>query len=449
MSFKAAFSYIESFTNLEKNLGPSMRPYRLDRMAKLLELFDHPERKFKSIHVSGSKGKGSTAIYIASALTEAGFLTGLYTSPHVISYRERITLAGKFIDDKMLIQGINRIRKEIENLDPLMLPGQARPTTFELLTLLAYLTFAELGCQWALIETGIGGRLDATNVLMPVATVHTPVELEHTEVLGETLEEIAAEKAGIIKPEIPVYCGYQREPAEKVFRKTAAKLNSPFHLVSNEITDIVYIDQSNKSKIEVSTKAGDRIQLKPGMAGKFQAENAALALIASNGVLESLGIEKADRIGAIQRGIERSKLPGRMELLRNSPPLLIDAAHTPSSVEKLAETYTETFGKKGILIFGSVLGKNPEAMARVLAPFFEAIIISTPGTFKPSDPQEVFEAFARCHDNVELHLSPQAALSRADELAKDIKPILVTGSFYMISEIKLLVDRENRIKVEA
>jgi dihydrofolate synthase / folylpolyglutamate synthase len=439
MTFNEAFRYIESFTNFERTLGNSMRPFRLDRMKILLEHFGYPEKSFKSIHISGSKGKGSTGIYIASSLVEAGFKTGLYASPHVMSYRERITIAGKEIPDAILVGQIQRIKAGIESFGADALPGQQQPTTFELLTLLAYLTFEKVGCAWAVIETGIGGRLDATNVLSPVATVHTPVELEHTEFLGTTIPLIAAEKAGIIKPGVPAFCGLQQKEAEDVFRTKAETVNAPMRFLEEEIPEI--------TSGALLLKTGERVSIEPGMPGSFQAENAALAFLATDAILASVGVEEAERRGFIADGIRGARLPGRMELLQRDPPVMIDAAHTPSSVRRLLDSFSNAFPEKGILIFGSVLGKNPAAMAEVLASGFDSIIISTPGTFKPSDPQSVYDAFCQAHRSVELILDPKQAYVRASTLAGGSKPILVTGSFYMIAEVRPLLVGPTKAKV--
>ena len=431
MTFEEAFSYIESFTNFERTPGTSMRPFRLDRMRILLERFGNPEESFKSIHISGSKGKGSTGIYIASSLVAAGFKTGLYASPHVMSYRERITIAGEEIPDPILVDRILHIKAGIEAFGPDVLPGQQQPTTFELLTLLAFLTFKTVGCTWAVIETGIGGRLDATNVLSPVATVHTPVELEHTEFLGTTIPQIAMEKAGIIKPGVPAFCGLQQQEAEDVFRAKARAVDAPIWFLAEEIPEM--------SPGTLFLKTGKRVSVEPGMPGSFQLENAALAFLATDAILASVGIGETERHGFIVDGIAGSRLLGRMELLQHHPPVMIDAAHTPTSVRRLLDSFANAFPKKGILVFGSVLGKNPSAMAEVLAPGFDSIVISTPGTFKPSDPQSVYEAFCRFHGSVELILDPAEAYRRAVHLAGGSKPILVTGSFYMIAEVRTLL----------
>ena len=440
MTFDEGFEYILSFTNLEKTPGTSMRPYRLDRMKILLEYFGNPQRRFDSVHVSGSKGKGSTALYIAASLEEAGYTTGLYTSPHVVSFRERITRAGRDIGDDIIVRGIEYIRSMIEKLDPEILPGQEDPTTFELLTLLSYLTFAEIGCDWAVIETGIGGRLDATNVLSPKVTVHTPIELEHTEVLGNTIAEVAFEKAGIMKPGAPAFCGWLSGDAVEVFRRRAVEVGTTVTFANEEIAEM---REAGDNTADLTLKDRAQVTLRPGMRGGFQLENAALAFLAVDYILKSLGKNEDERRAAALRGIAKAKLPGRMELIRRHPPVTIDAAHTPWSASRLIETYTGVYGTSGILIFGSVLGKKPDEMAALLAPCFETIIISTPGTFKPSDPGSVFASFSHHHRSVELVPDPGEAYDRALQLSEGERPILVTGSFYMIAEIRpLAVDRE-------
>ena len=321
-------------------------------------------------------------------------------------------------------------------MPPRTLPGQDRPTTFELLTLLAYLIFVDQHLEWAVIETGLGGRLDATNVLNPVATVHTPVELEHTDVLGNTIEEIAFEKAGIIKPGTPVFCGYQKPEAKAVFALRAAAAGARFIELAKEIPEIRIVRASESFAGLLKLKNGDVVEIQPGMTGSFQVENAALAFLVADSLISKAGYGKETRRQIIGEAISKARLPGRMELLQNAPPLLIDAAHTPSSTTRLMEAYGELFPQKGILLFGSVIGKNPAAMAAILAPHFRDVLISTPGTFKPSDPASVEQAFARVHDSVELILDPQKALQRALELAGGTLPILVTGSFYMISEVR-------------
>jgi dihydrofolate synthase/folylpolyglutamate synthase len=253
---------------------------------------------------------------------------------------------------------------------------------------------------------------------------------------------------------VPVFCGIQRPEARTVFAGKAKETKSPFYELTVEIPKIE-ITEGEGFCGRLKLKNGDCVDLKPGMAGAFQVENAALAFLVSDTLLSKEGRETKERREAIKRAVARAALPGRMEVICDTPPVLIDAAHTPSSAARLIEAYTVMFPTGdssevppgdspevppgGILIFGSVIGKNPEAMAEVLCPSFKHVIISTPGTFKPSDPEAVYSSFARHHGSVELISEPERAFARAIELAGGKKPILVTGSFYMISEIRSLL----------
>ena len=423
-----------------------MRPYRLDRMKAMLAMFGNPQNLLKTVHISGSKGKGSTGVYIASALSELGRPVGLYTSPHVSSYKERITLAGREIDDEVIAAQADFIRAKIAAIDPELLPGQSDPTTFELLTLLAYLVFVESECEWAVIETGIGGRLDATNVQLPQATVHTLIELEHTEVLGNTLAEIAYEKAGIIKPGVPAFCGFLKPEVEEVFVKKASQVGAPITFLKNKVRSQSVGDGTEPKAIHIELDSRDVVDIVPGMVGAFQRDNAVLAFITADHLLQKLGLHETERRRKICDGIAKARLPGRMELIRLEPPVMLDAAHTPSSVQRLLESYVQLFPEPGVLIFGSVLGKNSRAMAQILAPAFRSIIISTPGTFKESDPEGVFREFNSYNEATELLVDPEQAYRRALSMSDGRAPILVAGSFYMIAEIRRL--EMNRAKGE-
>lgn len=447
MTINQAFLYIESFTNLERNIGPTMRPFRLDRMAALLDYFDHPEDGFLKIHVAGSKGKGSTAVYISCILEAAGLKTGLYLSPHVVSYRERITLAGVEMPDEVYIDQIEYMKDKIESMDPELLPGQSKPTTFELLTLLSFLIFKNMDCKWAVIETGIGGRLDATNVIQPVATVITPIELEHTEVLGSAIPQIAAEKAGIIKQDIPVFIGFQKQDAKDVLVRTAAEKNAACFPLDEHLEDIHAEYGNNGTRIQLKWKDSTFNSATLKMLGDFQIENAALACMTCSHLFMKIGISTTEANQHISEGLGRGRLPGRMELIQSNPDIILDGAHTPASVKRLGDSFNRQYPQNRILLFGSVLGKNATSMAELLAPHFEHIIISTPGTFKMSDPRSVYDEYKKYSEHVELKMDPSEALERALELSGKTIPILVTGSFYMVSEIRKLIVKTPVLKI--
>lgn len=436
------FSYLESFTNLERIKRP--REYRLDRMRFLLARFGNPELgtselKPRYIHIAGSKGKGSTATLIASVLDGAGIRTGLYLSPHVTSYRERISLAGRVLPDELYLRLICSIRDEIgriavENPDPDVLP-----TTFELLTLLGFLAFRELRCEWVVLEVGIGGRLDATNVIQPAACVITPIELEHTDWLGTTIPQIAREKAGIVKEGAPVFCGPQSEEAATVIAATTSDRSGKLHVLADHLRVLDAQPSLRGMGLRLEYTDGFSLATRMRLIGSMQAENAALAGLVVHTLFPAFTRE------SIEKGLARAFLPGRMEMVPGRPPVLLDGAHTPSSTMRLRDTCRELFGDRTrVLIFGSVEGKNHPIMAEILAPHFDWIVVTTPGFFKASNPKQVSEAFAAISDGVELHPDPAAALRRAVELSgtpaenSDI-PIVVTGSFYLVAEIRKLL----------
>lgn len=442
-----AFAYIESFTNLERS-QILKREYRLERMQALLDDFRRPERNLEVIHIAGSKGKGSTAAFIAAILEAAGSDVGLYTSPHVESYTERFTSAGRPLPEHVLIEEIERIRSYVEQ------GGEARfeheayggpPTTFELLTLLAFLAFTRLGFRHAVVETGLGGRLDATNVVEPRASVITPIELEHTEYLGDTIPEIAGEKAGIIKS-APTFIGRLVPEAREVMEARLAATGAPGYFLDSEAPRIDLDTAGVPPYLRVGLRDGTAVEARLAMLGAAQADNAALAAVC----VHTLFADIAPR--TIARGIETARLPGRGELLRDvgEVPVVLDGAHTPHSVARLRETFTELFGEGGVLVFGSVLGKDHETMAEILAPAFDRVIVARPGTFKESDPQAVAAAFAARGAEVTLQPDAAAALelalshgrssggrsNRPGGTGTTTKPVLVTGSFYLLGEVR-------------
>ena len=442
MTFKKpeeVFSYIEAFTNLEKSPNMAAREYRLDRMFSLLEAFDQPQKAFRSIHVAGSKGKGSTSAFIASALKANGFKTGLFCSPHVETYKERISLAGTFFDDNVYIDAATHIFDLLEAGNIIeTLPG-GPPTAFEFLTLLSFIIFRDTACEWAVFETGLGGRLDATNVLIPEASVFTIIELEHTEFLGDTITQIAGEKAGIIKPGVPVFSAKQRPDAEAVFRERAETSGSEIYFPDDLISSIERQPATNgyAQSFDISLTDGGTIDISLCTAGGFQVRNASLAV----SVLKKIMPESFDPAA----GIADTSLPGRMELVQlpeSGLPLLLDGAHTVESIRSAVGAFSSTVcsgdESGATLIFGAVDGKDISGMAEQLGRFGR-IIISTPGSFKPNDPDYVFEVFRELfHGNkrIDLIKDPSEALKSAK---KSSLPILVTGSFYMVAEIRKLL----------
>ena len=435
-----AFSFIESFTNFEKLPPSSVRDYKLHRMEYLLKKTGSPHNAFRSYHIAGSKGKGSTAAFLSSILSQTGETAGLYTSPHVSSYKERITRGGRQFGDREYIKTINYLTKMIDDLPSEGIAGDWEPTTFELLTLTAFCMFRDAGLSWAVIETGIGGRLDATNIISPETSLITPIEMEHKDILGDSIESITGEKAGIIKPGIPVFVGYQEHgEAEKILKHTAQKLNSPVYFLKEEITGLSAESGKRGTQISLRWKDGFTVQSTIRLLGDFQGENAALAAVCARHSLEKKGYSAQDMQRIIRAGLEDTNIPGRMEICREDPPIILDGAHTPASIKRLTASFTSAFPGERILIFGSVYGKDYRSMAEIIAPAFTKIIISRPGTFKKSDPRSVFNEFRRLNPSAELIPEPDAAVKKALYQSRGKVPILITGSFYMIGEIRKLL----------
>ena len=433
-TFRDAFAYFESFTNLERGKTPyTQRVYRLDRMRMLLSLFDNPQERYRSVHVAGTKGKGSTATFLAAVIGAAGVRTGLYTSPHVSDPAERIWTSHVPREDSRLASIASRIRDIVESSLPKFFPGDPSPTTFELLTLLAFQYFYEVGCEYVVMEAGIGGRLDATNVVHPIVSVLTPLDYDHTEILGTSLQQIAGEKAGIIKQTVPAFSSNQVPVVKGVFRRESRRRQTTMSFLDEEVQRLSVETSTTGTAFRLKMRGMPMREFGLSMLGEFQAENAALSYLTVRRVMPWIPEH------SIRRGLRSARLAGRMELIGSAPQVVLDGAHTVLSAKRLLDAFLKVFPTKGILIFGSVLGKNHSGMATVLAPHFETIIISTPGYFKESDPDALFELFRALNPRTHLEKQPSAALERARATSRGTLPVLVTGSFYMISEIRKLL----------
>jgi len=429
-SLEEVFRYIESFTNLEKSGSLfTSRSYRLDRMQLLLERFGHPQLAYRTIHIAGTKGKGSTATLLAHALKSAGVRTGLYTSPHVISYVERIEVLGQEPDTPWILALGEQIRAAVERLPAETIQTMGSPNTFELLTLLAFCTFREAGCEYVVVETGIGGRLDATNLVDPELCLITPIELEHTDVLGDTLEAIAREKAGIFKPGKPIYSAPQPGEVRKELKLAAERAGSPITFLDEQLDSFQAHFSASGTQLRFALKGGQEFSYSLALIGTVQAENAALVHLAAERSLPWL-------LPALETGFAAASLPARMEVLRRDPAVVIDGAHTPRSVQIVLDTFTRLFGTEGVLLFAAAAGKKIPEMAQILAPAFREVVVTTPGTFRESNAEEVRRAFARLNPNTLLIPETAQALSRARQLAGSQRPLLVTGSFYLAGLVR-------------
>jgi dihydrofolate synthase/folylpolyglutamate synthase len=432
LQFKEAVQYLYSFINLEKDpVYFSSKTYKLDRMAFLLDRFSNPQVHFKVIHLAGSKAKGSTAAFIASVLFKAGKKTGLYTSPHVSSILERIVIDQKQVDEELFIHLVCQIKDFIEYTPLSHFPNKMKPTFFELLTLLCWLAFREAHCEYVVLETGLGGRLDATNIVEPLATVITPIEIEHEDILGKTIEKIAREKCGIMKINVPVFCAKQVPPVKKVIKQEASLKKADLFMLEDELAGLDVRVSAKGTEFAMKLKNTKQQQFSLKLLGDFQAENAALAYLTLHTLMPDLSMV------FFRQGFANTFLPGRMEVLRRKPLIIVDGAHTPGSINRSLACFLKLVKDKGILVFAAVKGKRIKEMAEQLAPHFQTVIISTPGFFRHSEPQETCAIFKKYHPNVSLDSDPLGAFKKAVRLAKNKLPILITGSLYFAAELRL------------
>lgn len=424
--------------------------FSLDTMQYLVERFRHPERAFKTIHVAGSKGKGSISAMIARIFEAAGHTPGLYSSPHLLDFTERVATASGPFEDSLYGRAADIVVPLVESIIPANVPGNAEPTWFELVTLFAFVTFREAGLEWAVIETGLGGRLDATNVIIPRACVITPIELEHTEYLGSTISAIAGEKAGIIKEAVPVFLSEQSGEARSVLETTAKKRSAPCFSMDDALRSIEAV--STRAGLDVSfsfnrLESGPRfnraVSTRIPMPNAIQGKNAALAAYVSKYLLPDLDEE------TIELGLSRSWLPGRFEILGKAPPIVLDGAHTVRSLTLTAQTFAEVFPGPAHAVFACAADKDVETMAEILIPLFDKITLTKPGSKKVSDLTRAVSGFsARSglgHASVRVNENfNQAILTAVAEAKNAGVPLLITGSFYLVAEAKSLLSNPNR-----
>ena len=442
MNYKAALAYIDTFINSERSpdFSRQARFYNLERISYLLTQLGNPHRQLKVVHVAGSKGKGSTAALIASILTHAGYKTGLFTQPHLISPRERCRINSRLISEEEFARSVDRLKPSIEAMGELKSIG--RVSFFEIYTALAFSYFADNAVDFAVIEVGLGGRLDATNVVDPLVSVITPISLEHTAILGDTHEAIAREKAEIIKSNRPVVLAPQIPEAQAVFEDVAADRDAPMDGVGRDIHLKRKDWNINGQTFDLVTQSASYPDLFLPLLGEHQAFNAATAVAC---------IERIRKEGytvprtSIYDGLREVRWPGRMQVVGRSPVILLDGAHSPTSAEVLCKAIREIFRyRRLILVVGLMRDKDLQAIGQVLCPF-AAEIITTQAFDNPRviPAEEIAQAWLET--GVDFHVRPNVceAISLAQSIATPSDLICIAGSIYIVGEaMKVLGIRE-------
>ncbi len=442
MKTKDFTEWLEKFINFER--WPQKSILNLKSMFFFAESFENPQNDYKSVHIAGSKGKGSLSIMISSILREAGNKTGLYMSPHVTDFRERVTLAGDFFPDEVYSKAYEKIKEGFESL--IKKDSSLDPTWFEIVTMLSFLLFKDEKCDWAVFETGMGGRLDTTNILQPMCSVLTPIELEHCQYLGDTKEKIAFEKAGIIKENKPVFCFEQEDGVLNVFREKAKEMSSPFYYLPSIIEHINQETHLDGLKIEIDFKKDNEIgklfsrPIKTTLSfiDTIQAKNAALATVVCKYLIQDIPEEK------IEKGLAKAWLPARFEVLSKEPLIIVDGAHTEKSIGYSIETYKKLTSKKAIVLFACADDKDTKSISPLFKDIAKKIAITIPGTFKKSNIEKVIKDFNDCYrtSSIAIEASPEyeKVIRECFEQAKREKcPLLITGSFYLVAEAKKII----------
>lgn len=400
----------------------------LERMRALLAALGDPNRAYPIVHVAGSKGKGSTGAFLAAIGASAGYRTGLSTSPHLHSFRERIAINGLPIgrDDFARIGiAIELAAESIERKRPEL----GLVSAFELLTAMALLAFSDAGCDLAVVEVGLGGTFDSTNVVTPAVSVITRLDLEHTQVLGETIAEIAENKAGIIKSGVPVVTAHQVPAAMAVIEPIAHEHDAPLFVAERD-----FRWSGDWRAFEWATPERRIPDLRTGMPGNHQMENAALA-ISTWTLLADRGFRTSD--DAISRGVAAASLPGRFERFeRDGHVWVLDGAHTPVAAAALAEAVLSEFGRPGGVIAGMLRDKHPDAFFVALAPAVEALIVTSPDNPRAISADELLLTGRTVDSQAIASLDLETSLTTARALFPEGLPIVITGSFTLVAEAR-------------
>ncbi|MEE2906824.1 MAG: folylpolyglutamate synthase/dihydrofolate synthase family protein [Planctomycetota bacterium] len=434
-TFNSAVRYLLEQTDLERarSVKYDKNTFKLDRMAELLGVLGNPEESIRTTHVAGTVGKGSTVAMIASILQHADFTVGTFTSPHLTDIRERIAINGQMIEKSAFTALATEVGKAAEKATP-------DATYFELLTAMALDHFAEQAVDIAIVETGLGGRLDATNLTRPDVTLLTLIDYDHMHLLGNDLETIAAEKAGIMKSGVPVISVPQVPAVEAVLRAKAEEVGTTIRFVGREIEFssrfCVSDDLGPHTRICLITGRSQYMHLPVPLPGAHQATNCALALAAIDTIAgEAEPIDEA----IVYQGLADTFIPGRMERLWQKPAILADGAHNPASLECLMRTVGAHIPNDSMIcIFGCCQDKDIDGLLDKVALGGDKIIFTKAANQpRAAEPEDLAKRFAERHNRVcQVEGQLSAALETAAQAASRDDLICITGSFYLVGEAK-------------
>lgn len=424
MNYEQTLAYLENLSKFGINLG-------MARIERLLALMQQPQRRFKTIHVTGTNGKGSTTAMLSAILTASGIKTGMYTSPHLVDYPERMLINGQEITTEEFAQAIHYTSRFVEQM---LADGFEQPTEFEVITAAAFYYFAAMGVEYAVIEVGLGGLLDSTNVIVPELAVITNVTLEHTDRCGSTIAEIARHKAGIIKDNVPVVTAAQGE-ALALIRQTAAGKQAAVYSKDRDFTGQFKGLANGKQQVCIDAGEWGRIEAELSLIGCHQLENSAVAVTAA------LILAKQDNritAGAIQQALASVRWPGRFEIIAGEPVIVIDGAHNPDGARVLRQNLDQVFPGRAITFaLGILRDKDVTGIIRELIRPVDTVVTVQPLSYRAATPEEIAREIEARH--VEAAAAIDSGIERAKELAGPQGVVCVAGSLYLIGEARQII----------
>jgi dihydrofolate synthase / folylpolyglutamate synthase len=413
--------------------------FDLHNIRVICERMGHPERKFASVHIAGTNGKGSTAAMLASIVQAAGLRCGLYTSPHLVRINERIRLDGADIADEQFAESFTRVLAIMEEL---LGSGTlaAHPTYFECVTAMAFDFFARAKLEMAVIEVGLGGRLDSTNVIVPEVAAITQIDFDHETFLGHSIEEIAQEKAGIIKPGAWVVSAAENPAAKDVIRRRSTELAARLFDIDevSRISEVTAEDGRYRFQVALTDELGTgsvrKLKIGLPLAGRFQIRNAVTAITAAR-LLAQRGFAISD--DAIVQGIQSVRWPGRLERLQERPAVYLDGTHNPAGAREVLAFWREHLtGRRIHLIYGAMRDKAIDEVAGLLFPHAATVILTQSPQPRSLSAQALAEMTSHLAETVEVIREPGAALARALEIAGPDDIIFATGSLYLVGDLR-------------